>query len=119
MVRFGRAWGLKLGRPSVQGIRFRMGLAMAVALLPILMLSAAQTQAEFQRQAEDRRIDLQLAAERSAADAKARIDSTVVLLQALAPEASSTACRPCTATAPPASPSAPRDPATARQPARR
>ncbi len=94
MVRFGRAWGLKLGRPSVQGIRFRMGLAMAVALLPILMLSAAQTQAEFQRQAEDRRIDLQLAAERSAADAKARIDSTVVLLQALAPEASGFYCEP-------------------------
>lgn len=94
MVRFGRAWGLKLSRPSVQGIRFRMGLAMAVALLPILMLSAAQTQAEFQRQAEDRRIDLQLAAERSAADAKARIDSTVVLLQALAPEASGFYCEP-------------------------
>ena len=94
MVRFGRAWGLKLSRPSVQGIRFRMGLAMAVALLPILMLSAAQTQAEFQRQAEDRSIDLQLAAERSAADAKARIDSTVVLLQALAPEASGFYCEP-------------------------
>ncbi|MEG0819785.1 MAG: sensor histidine kinase, partial [Brevundimonas sp.] len=67
---------------------------MAAALLPILMLSAAQTQAEFQRQAEDRRIDLQLAAERSAADAKARIDSTVVLLQALAPEASGFYCEP-------------------------
>ncbi|MND99714.1 putative sensor histidine kinase pdtaS [compost metagenome] len=58
------------------------------------MLSAAQTQAEFQRQAEDRSIDLQLAAERSAADAKARIDSTVVLLQALAPEASGFYCEP-------------------------
>ncbi|MGH7020890.1 MAG: sensor histidine kinase [Brevundimonas sp.] len=64
-----------------------MGLAMAAALLPILGLSAVQTQAEFRRQAEDRRIDLQLAAERSAADAKARIESTVVLLQALSPEA--------------------------------
>nr|WP_312217486.1 sensor histidine kinase [Brevundimonas sp.] len=94
MMRFGRAWGRKLGRPSVQGIRFRMGLAMAVALLPILLLSAAQTQAEFRRQAEDRRIDLQLAAERSAADAKARIDSTVVLLQALAPEGGGFYCEP-------------------------
>lgn len=94
MMRFGRAWGRKLGRPSVQGIRFRMGLAMAAALLPILLLSAAQTQAEFRRQAEDRRIDLQLAAERSAAEAKARIDSTVVLLQALAPEGAGFYCEP-------------------------
>ncbi|HEY1073275.1 MAG TPA: sensor histidine kinase [Brevundimonas sp.] len=67
---------------------------MAVALLPILVLSAVQTQAEFQRQAEERRIDLQLAAERSATDAKARIDSTVVLLQALAPEAVGFYCEP-------------------------
>ena len=94
MVRFGRAWGRKLGRPSVQGIRFRMGWAMAAALLPILLLSAAQTQAEFRRQAEDRRIDLQRAAERSAAEAKARIDSTVVLLQALAPEGAGFYCEP-------------------------
>ncbi len=94
MVRFGRAWGLRLSRPSVHGIRFRMGLAMAVALLPILLLSAVQTQAEFRRQAEDRRHDLQLAAERSATDAKARIDSTVVLLQALAPEATGFYCEP-------------------------
>ena len=71
-----------------------MGLAMAVALLPILLLSAAQTQSEFRRQADDRRIDLQLAAERSAADAKARIDSTVVLLQALAPEGAGFYCEP-------------------------
>ena len=94
MVRFGRAWGFRLGRPSVHGIRFRMGLAMAVALLPILVLSAVQTQAEFRRQAEDRRIDLQLAAERSTADAKARIDSTIVLLQALSPEAAGFYCEP-------------------------
>jgi len=94
VLRFGRAWGRKLGRPSVQGIRFRMGLAMAVALLPILILSAIQTQGGFRRQAEDQRIDLQLAAERSAADAKARIDSTVVLLQALAPEAGGFYCEP-------------------------
>ncbi|HUH24262.1 MAG TPA: sensor histidine kinase [Brevundimonas sp.] len=94
MVRFGRAWGFRLGRPSVHGIRFRMGLAMAAALLPILILSAVQTQAEFRRQAEDRRTDLQLAAERSAADAKARIESTVVLLQALAPEGAGFYCEP-------------------------
>lgn len=94
MLRFGRAWARRLGRPSVQGIRFRLGLAMAVALLPILLLSAIQTQAEFRRQADDRRIDLQLSAERSSTDAKSRIDSTVVLLQALAPEAVGFYCEP-------------------------
>ena len=94
MVRFGRPWARKLGRPSVQGIRFRMGMAMAAALLPILALSAIQTQAEFHRQTEDRRVDLQLAAERSAADAKARIEGAVVLLQALAPEGAGFYCEP-------------------------
>ncbi|AYG96308.1 sensor histidine kinase [Brevundimonas naejangsanensis] len=86
--------GRKLGRPSVQGIRFRLGLAMAVALLPILMLAAVQTEAGFRRQAEQQRIDLQLAADRSAAEAKVSIDSAVVLLQALAPEGVGFYCEP-------------------------
>jgi two-component sensor histidine kinase len=85
-VRFGRVLGRKLGRPSVQGIRFRLGLAMALALLPILLLGAIQTEAGFRQQETERRSDLKLAAERSASDAKSRIDSTVVLLQALTPE---------------------------------
>ena len=38
---------------------------MAVALLPILLLGAFQAQVEFRRQAEDRRGDLQFAAERT------------------------------------------------------
>ncbi|WP_435521133.1 sensor histidine kinase PhyK [Brevundimonas faecalis] len=71
-----------------------MGLAMAAALLPILILSANQTQVEFRRQAEERRLDLQLAAERSAVDAKAQIDSTTILLQTLAPEAAGFYCEP-------------------------
>ena len=61
--RLGRTW--KSDR--FQGIRFRLGAAMAMALLPILVLSLIQTQADFRRQADDRRTDLQLAAERSAA----------------------------------------------------
>lgn len=59
---------------------------MALGLLPILLLGAIQTEAEFRKQEQERRVDLQLAAERSASDAKARISSTVVLLQALTPE---------------------------------
>ncbi len=59
---------------------------MALGLLPILLLGVIQTEAEFRKQEQERRIDLQLAAERSASEAKARINSTVVLLQALTPE---------------------------------
>ncbi len=56
---------------------------MAMALLPIFVLSLIQTQADFQRQADDRQVDLQLAAERSASSAKAKLDSAQVLLRAL------------------------------------
>jgi len=77
-----------------QSIRFRLGLALAVALFPILVLGGFQAQSAFRDQDLDRRSDLQLAAERSAADAKARLDSTSVLLQALRPEALELFCEP-------------------------
>lgn len=77
-----------------QSIRFRLGLALAVALFPILVLGGFQAQSAFRQQDLDRRTDLQLAAERSAADAKARLDSTGVLLQALRPEAMELFCEP-------------------------
>ena len=94
MRRIGRVLGRKLGWPSVQGIRFRLGVAMAIALLPILLLAMIQTEAGFRRQAAEQRIDLQLAADRSAAHAKNNIDSAVVLLQALAPEGVGFYCEP-------------------------
>ncbi|MDZ4364437.1 MAG: sensor histidine kinase, partial [Brevundimonas sp.] len=98
MVRLGRSLGRGLGRglaaPRFQGIRFRMGMAMAVALAPILILSAVQTVNDFRRQAEDRRTDLTLAAERSAAAAKSRLDGAAVLLQALRPETLGPFCGP-------------------------
>ena len=87
MVRFGRALGRGLSQPRFQGIRFRLGVALALALLPILLLGAFQAQQQFRLQDVERRQDLQLAAERTAASAKARLDSTSVLLQALRPEA--------------------------------
>ena len=98
MVRFGRAFGRGLGRglaqPKFQGIRFRLGVALALALLPILLLGAFQAQQQFRLQDTERRQDLQLAAERTAASAKARLDSTSVLLQALRPEALEVFCEP-------------------------
>ncbi len=96
---FSRFWAQRAGasggrRIHVQGIRFRLGLAMAIALMPILLLGAFQAQVEFRRQAEDRRGDLQFAAERTAQAAKSRLDSASVLLSALAPEASGPDCGP-------------------------
>ena len=78
--------------PRFQGIRFRMGMAMAIALLPILILGAVQAQAEFRRQSLDRQVDLQQAAGRAAMTAKARLDTATVLLEALAPEGAGPAC---------------------------
>jgi two-component sensor histidine kinase len=104
VVRIGRSLGRDLKRRFMlrpdrrsqrfQSIRFRLGVAMAIALLPILVLGAIQTQADFRQQAADRRSDLQLAAARAAATTRARLDSTTVLLEALGPEATGPNCGP-------------------------
>jgi two-component sensor histidine kinase len=67
---------------------------MALALLPLLILGGFQAQAAFRAQDIERRSDLQLAAERTAASAKARLDSTGILLMALRPEALEIYCEP-------------------------
>jgi two-component sensor histidine kinase len=59
-----------------------------------MILGGFQAQAAFRAQDADRRSDLQLAAERSAANAKAQLDSTGVLLIALRPEALEIFCEP-------------------------
>ncbi|MFJ6025227.1 sensor histidine kinase [Brevundimonas sp. NPDC092305] len=94
MVRLGRVLGRGLAPPKFQGIRFRLGVALAIALLPILAIGAWQTQSRFHVQDAERRSDLQLAADRSAANAKARLDSTTIMLQALRPEALELFCEP-------------------------
>lgn len=83
-----------VGVRKVHGIRFRLGLAMALALLPILLLGMFQAQGEFRRQAEDRRADLQFAAERTAQSAKIRLDSVTTLLDAIAPDSIGPDCGP-------------------------
>ncbi|MGZ9099316.1 MAG: sensor histidine kinase PhyK [Brevundimonas sp.] len=93
-MRLGRALGRSLAAPRFQGIRFRLGLWLAAALLPVLVLGAFQTQSAFRAQDLERRSDLQLAAERAAASAKSRLDSTGVLLQALRPEGLEVFCEP-------------------------
>lgn len=94
MKRGGRSLGRLARHTNIHGIRFRLGLAMAAALLPIVLLGAVQTQNGFQKQADDERLDLQLAAQRSAVEAQSRINSTLVLLDTLAPETDGFYCEP-------------------------
>ncbi len=95
---FGRAFARGAGGISgpsrFQGIRFRLGFWLGIALLPLLILGGFQAQAAFRAQDVERRSDLQLAAQRAAANAKARLDSTGILLLALRPEALEVLCQP-------------------------
>jgi len=92
VIRLGRAWRRGLGPGRFQGIRFRLGAAMALALLPILVLSAYQTVDAFRLQGERDRQVLQQAAARSASEAKSRLDGASVLLQAVRPDALRSDC---------------------------
>ena len=65
---------------------------MAAALLPVLMLGAVQTAVAFNREAEILRESLGSAAQRSAADARARMESADILLETLAPGSVGFAC---------------------------
>ena len=67
-------------------------MALSLALLPVLALSGLQSAEAFKREGQHQRADLLLAAERSAASARARIDGAVALLDALGPESVGPAC---------------------------
>ena len=75
------AWG------PLTTIRSRLGIALSLALLPLLLLGAAQAGLSFRKEAETQRLTLALAAERGAATARARMASAQVLIETLAPEA--------------------------------
>jgi two-component sensor histidine kinase len=77
----GLAWG------PLTTIRFRLGTAITLALLPVLLLAAAQAGLSFRKEAETQRLTLALAAERGAATTRARMASAQVLIETLAPEA--------------------------------
>jgi two-component sensor histidine kinase len=66
-------------------IRVRLGLAMAVALFPVLLLGASLSVIAFNKETRDRRADLSSAAERSAESARARLQSATVLLETISP----------------------------------
>src|SRR5436189_5888526 len=80
------AWGA----PAT--IRFRLGLALAITLLPVLALGVAQSVLAFSKDAESRETGLVAAAERSVATARARVESGSILLDTLAPEAVGLQC---------------------------
>jgi two-component sensor histidine kinase len=75
-------------------IRLRLGAALAIALMPVLLLGAAQSMVSFSREADERRISLIAAAERSAAVTRARMQAAEVLLETLNPEAIGVQCSP-------------------------
>jgi two-component sensor histidine kinase len=75
-------------------IRLRLGAALVVALMPVLVLGAAQSIVAFRHEAAQRRTSLIAAAERSAAVARGRIQSAEVLLETLSPGAIGLQCSP-------------------------
>src|SRR4051812_28500922 len=79
---------------SAVSIRVRLGLALALALLPVLALSGVQSVLNFRREALDQQTTLAAAAERSAATARARIESAEVLMETLAPGSVGLQCAP-------------------------
>ncbi|CAN5411492.1 sensor histidine kinase PhyK [soil metagenome] len=83
-----------LGRGSdiVGSIRVRLAGALFVALLPVLILGVLQSVFAFKAEADSRRQSLELAAGRSAAIARARIEAAGVLLQTLGPGSVGLSC---------------------------
>jgi two-component sensor histidine kinase len=70
---------------SLSTIRVRLIGALAFALLPVLLLGVLQSAIAFQRQDLSLKENLGAAAQRSAAAARARLESADILLQTLAP----------------------------------
>lgn len=66
-------------------IRVRLGVALALALAPVLLLGAGQSFLAYRREAADRQAVLESAAHRSAAMARARIEAAGILLETLGP----------------------------------
>jgi two-component sensor histidine kinase len=75
-------------------IRLRLGLALTLALMPVLLLGAAQSVVAFRREAVERRTNLIAGAERSADVARNRMQGAEVLLETLNPAAIGLQCSP-------------------------
>jgi two-component sensor histidine kinase len=75
--------GQPRGSPST--IRVRLMTALAISLLPVLLLGALQSAIAFRREGDTLRSNLAAAAERSASTARARLEAADILLETLAP----------------------------------
>src|SRR6201996_4553593 len=75
-------------------IRLRLGAALAIALMPVLVMGAVQSVVAFRRDAYERRTSLIAAAERSASVARARMQAAEGLLEKLHPAAIGDQCSP-------------------------
>ena len=78
--------------PRRLSIRFRLALALALGLTPILMLGALQANNNFRRDAVVRRQNLILAAQRGAVGARIRMEGAVGLLETLTPQTAGLDC---------------------------
>ena len=72
-------------KASLRTIRVRLTAALAVALLPVLLLGILQSAIAFHREDTLLKDNLAAAAQRSASAARARLESADILLQTLAP----------------------------------
>jgi two-component sensor histidine kinase len=77
--------GATLPWDRLSTIRVRLTAALAAALLPVLVLGGVQTAMMFHREDVALRDNLGRAAQRSAAGARARMESAQILLETLAP----------------------------------
>jgi hypothetical protein len=76
----------RLAWASFTTIRSRLGAAVALALLPVLVLGAVQATIAFHKDAEEQHENLALAAAQSAASARTRLAGATVLLESLGPQ---------------------------------
>ena len=76
---------LRAGGWAAMPVRARLGLALVVALAPVLIVAAIQSSLAARRESHELQAELAASAERSAATARARIAAAEVLLQTVTP----------------------------------
>jgi two-component sensor histidine kinase len=81
-----------LPKPSVRTIRVRLMAALAVALLPVLLLGVIQAAIALHREGVSLHENLTFAARRSASTALARTEAAAVMLETLAPGSTGRQC---------------------------
>ncbi|HEY1561426.1 MAG TPA: sensor histidine kinase [Caulobacteraceae bacterium] len=76
---------VRVGGWAAMPVRARLGLALVLALAPVLIVAAIQSSLAARRESHELQAELAASAERSAATARARIAAAEVLLQTVTP----------------------------------